>query len=404
VSPEAGSAPLALVLAPPTVLEGRTLDVASLKPVPRVRLMVSTGEAVRLASSGTDGRYALRTLRPGTATVRADESRHVGWARSGVSLGKGETTRLDVLLTRGAALSGRVVDEDGRPVAGAKLSVSPGEQDPFSFVMRRLAGDPGARIVSRADGTFSATRLAPGENQRLTVHHADYEKGVLGGIALSPGGARTGAVVTLRRGIVVTGTVKDDEGKPVAGAELAMSGSRVVRTSRGGMQMSVSFGGLAEIPPARSGADGRFELRGVPPGDWALTAKAPGRATEIVDPLRLSRDARPDPIEIVLAPGASLAGTVRRKTGGRGGLHRDRARRGKAADRFRPRHDADRAGRCLLHRRIEAGHRVRPAAHRRLRLRTRPDEEGRPRAGLGPGVGRRGTRADRRDRARREDR
>ncbi len=151
------------------------------------RVMVSTGEAVRLASSGTDGRYVLRGLRPGEVTVRADESRHVGWARSGVSLARGETTRLDVLLTRGAALSGRVVDEDGRPVAGAKLSVSPGEQDPFSFVMRRLAGDPGARIASRADGTFSATRLAPGENQRLTVYHPDYEKGVLGGIALSPG-------------------------------------------------------------------------------------------------------------------------------------------------------------------------------------------------------------------------
>lgn len=316
VNPGAGSASLALVLAPPTVLEGRTLDVATLKPVPRVRLTVQNGESTRLASSGAEGRYVFRGLRPGDAVVHADESRHVGWARSGVSLGKGETSRLDVLLTRGAALSGRVIDEDGRPVAGAKLSVSPGKQDPFSIVLRRLTGDPGAKIVSRADGTFSASRLAPGENQRLTVYHPDHEKAVLGGISLSPGGTRTGAVVTLRRGIVVTGTVKDDEGKPVAGAELAVSGSRVVRTSRGGMQMNVSFGGVSEIPAVRSGADGRFELKGVPPGDWALTAKAPGRATEVIDPLRLARDVRPDPIEIVLAPGASLAGTVRRRTGG----------------------------------------------------------------------------------------
>ncbi len=316
ITPGPGRAPLALVLAPPTVLEGRTLDVATLKVVPRVKLTVSSGADRLVTRSGADGRYRLRGLRPADVAVRADEPRHVVWTRSRVSLEKGATKSLDVPLTRGAALSGRVVDEDGRPVPDAKVGVTSGDDNPFRFVQRALAGDPGARIRSRADGTFSASRLPPGENQRLSVQHPDYERGKLGGISLVAGVTRTGAVVTLRRGLVLTGTVKDPEGNPIPGAELTLSQSRVVRSSRGGTMMQVSFGGASEAPPAKSGADGRFEMRGIPAGDWAFTAKAPGRATEVVDPLKLVRDTRPDPVDVVLSPGAAIAGFVLRKTGG----------------------------------------------------------------------------------------
>ena len=316
VTPGPGAKPVALALAPPTVLEGRTLDVSTLKPVPRVKLSVTVVEEPLVARSGADGRYRIRGLRPGEVHVRADEPRHVRWTRGNVQLEKGATKVLDVPLTRGASLSGRVVDEERRPVAEAKVLVSDGEESPFGMVMRAMGGDPAAKIRSRADGTFSATRLPPGENQRLTVQHPDYEKATLGGISLVAGGARTGAVVTLRRGLVVTGSVKDLEGSPIPGVEVALSQSRVVRSSSGGRRMQMSFGGVSEIAPAKSGSDGRFELKGVPPGDFALTANGPGWATETVDPLKLARDVRPDPVDIVLAPGAAISGVVLRKTGG----------------------------------------------------------------------------------------
>jgi protocatechuate 3,4-dioxygenase beta subunit len=311
-----GRPPLAIVLAPPTVLEGRTLDVATLKPVPRVRLTVGTDGAARATRSGADGRYRLRGLRPGETNVLADEARHVRWSRARVRLEKGATTTLDVPLTRGASLAGRVVDEDGRPVPDAKLIVSPRAASLFSWVIGEMAGDPAATIRTRGDGAFSTSRLPSGTNQRLTARHPDFEDGTLGGLSLSPGETRSGAVVTLRRGLVLAGTVKDQEGNPIPGAELSLGSSRVVQSSQGATRRGESFGGVSDLPTGRSGADGRFELKGVPPGDWALTVKAAGRATETVDPVRLARHARPDPVEVVLLPGASISGFVFRRTGG----------------------------------------------------------------------------------------
>lgn len=316
MTPGPGAKPVVIALAPPTVLEGRTLDLSTLRPVPRVKLTVTAVEEPLVARSGADGRYRIRGLRPGEVHVRADEPRHVRWTRANVLLEKGATKVLDVPLTRGASLSGRVVDEERRPVAEAKVHVSDDDVSPFGMVMRAMAGDPTAKIRSRADGTFSAARLPPGENQRLTVQHPDYEKGTLGGVSLVAGGTRSGAVVTLRRGLAVTGSVKDLDGNPIAGVEVALSQSRVVRSSSGGRMMQMRFGGVSEIAPAKSGPDGRFEVKGVPAGDFALTAKGPGWATETVDPLKLVRDTRPDPVDVVLSPGAAISGVVLRKTGG----------------------------------------------------------------------------------------
>ncbi len=306
---------LALVLAPPAILEGRTLDASTLKPVPRVRLQALAGGGRLTARSGADGRFRFRGLRPGSAWVRADEPRHVPWTRGQVPVEKGTTRNLDVLLTRSATLSGKVVDEDGRPVAEATIAVLSSSESPVEAMMRNRRG-AGSRLRSRADGTFTATRLPPGENQRLSVQHPEYERGTVGGISLVAGGTRTGVAVTLRRGLVLTGTVRDPEGNPIAGAELTTSRSRVVRSSEGNRRTQVRFGTGDEAPPARSGPDGAFEIRGVAPGDVALTAKAPGRANETVDPIRLARDVRPDPVALVLVPGASISGAVLRRTGG----------------------------------------------------------------------------------------
>lgn len=309
-----GSAePLVLSLAPPAILEGRTLDASTLKPVSRVRLEVASGFGRFTARTGPDGRYRVRGLRPGSATVRAEEPRHVPWTRHSVPVEKGATRTLDVLLTRGATLSGRVVDEDGRPVAGAGVSLLSSSESSLDAAVR-LWGEA-SRLRTRPDGSFTATRLPPGENQRLSVQHPEFERGTVGGISLVAGGTRSGVVVTIRRGVVLTGRVSDPDGNPIAGAEVSAGRSFSVRSSSGGSLTRVRVEMMEAPRTARSGGDGAFELRGLAPGSVSVTVKAPGRATETVDPVLLERGARPDPVEIVLEPGATISGRIVRRTG-----------------------------------------------------------------------------------------
>ncbi|MBP7674953.1 MAG: carboxypeptidase regulatory-like domain-containing protein [Thermoanaerobaculia bacterium] len=306
--------PLVLSLAPPAILEGRTLDASTLKPVPRVRLEVATDSGRFTARTGHDGRYRVRGLRPGSATVRAEEPRHVPWTRHSVPIEKGTSRTLDVLLTRGATLSGRVVDEDGRPVAGAGVSLLSSSESSLDAAVR-LRGEA-SRLRTRPDGSFTATRLPPGENQRLSVQHPEFERGTVGGISLVAGGTRSGVVVTIRRGVILTGRVSDPDGNPIAGAEVSAGRSFSVRSSSGGSLTRVRVEMMEAPRTAQSGGDGAFELRGLAPGGVSVTVKAPGRATETVDPVLLERGARPDPVEIVLEPGATISGRIVRRTGG----------------------------------------------------------------------------------------
>ncbi len=115
VTPEPGRAPLVLVLAPPTVLEGRTLDVVSLKVVPRVKLAATAVGGVRLARSGADGRYRLKGLRPGDVSVRADEPRHVLWTRAQVPVEKGGRVPLGARRRRGGPPGGGREGRRGLP-------------------------------------------------------------------------------------------------------------------------------------------------------------------------------------------------------------------------------------------------------------------------------------------------
>jgi len=302
--------PLTIALAPTATLDGRVVDAADGKALAGIRIVARGEGGEFLARSGADGRYSIRGLSPRSYRLSAEDDRFVPWSRTvRVAAGQGETQ--DVPLTRGATLVGRVQDAEGRPIEGALVQVSRGGENVFRAFMRSMEGEGAVR--TGRDGSFRATRLAPGENQRLDVRHDEYEERALGGISLTAGTTRSGVSVVLRRGLSIRGVVKDEEGRPLAGAEVNLSSARTIRASRGGVQMS--FIGPGSQVRRETGADGRFEFRGLKAGEYELSARRPGFSRASVDPVNVAEAHPAEPVELVLKPGATVSGVLRDKAG-----------------------------------------------------------------------------------------
>jgi protocatechuate 3,4-dioxygenase beta subunit len=304
------SEPSLIALAPTATLGGRVVDAEGARPLAGVRLVARADSAVFVARSGQDGRYSIRGLSPRRYRLSAEDDRFVPWTRSvNVVAGQGDTQ--DVPLARAATLVGRVVDPDGTPIEGARVQVLKSGENVFRTFMRRMEGE--AAVRTGKDGSFRAKRLAPGENQRLDVRHDDFEERALGGISLAPGGTRTGLTVVMRRGLTLRGLVKDEAGRPLAGAEVELSSARSMRAGRGGMQMEMI--GPGNQLRRETAADGRFEFRGLKPGDYAVGARRSGFARASIDPVKVAEKRAAEPIELVLKPGATISGVLHDKAG-----------------------------------------------------------------------------------------
>lgn len=308
---------LVLVLQPSSALVGRTVDARTGRPVPRTRVEVHAGGKSRTARSGPDGFFGMRGLPSRSWQLRADEPRYVPWTHANVPVWPGETKKLDIPLVLGASLSGRVTDENNQPVANARGSLSQMGAVSLPRLMRRIRGDGAPTFRTRSDGTFQATRLVPGESQFLTVSHPDFELATLGGLSLLPGATKAGVAIVLKRGSTLTGLVKDPDGQPIPGAEVALSQPFVFGPGRGGGRavVSVISGASADTKGGTTGSDGMFSIRGVAPGEYALTIKRSGYATEHIDPVKVPEDGAPAPLEVTLKPGVVISGHVVRHSG-----------------------------------------------------------------------------------------
>ena len=304
------SEPVAIALAPTATLAGRVVEADGGKPLAGIRLVARGDDAVFQARSLADGRYSFRGLGPRRYRLSAEDDRFVPWTRS-VSVASGQAETQDVPLARAATLVGRVVNEDGAPIEGARVRLAKGGENVFRAFMRSMEEEQAVR--SGHDGSFRATRLAAGDNQRLDVRHDDYEERAISGISLAPGATRSGLTVVMRRGLSVRGVVKDEEGRPLAGCEVNLSAARSLRAGRGGMQMQLV--GPGNQVRRETGPDGRFEFRGLKAGEYTLAARRPGFSRASVDPVYVAESKVAEPLELVLRPGSTISGVLRDKSG-----------------------------------------------------------------------------------------
>ncbi len=174
-----------------------------------------------------------------------------------VAVGK---TEIKIMLVAGAAVSGRVIDEAGKPIAAARVRYA-GASD-----WSMQADDRRDAVVSASDGSFRFAAL-PAGSFRFIGASGDYAAGSSALVKLDGVNEKSGVDVVLPKGAVVKGRVLDQNKQPVASAR--------VRIGVAGRNMMV-----AEAPrQAFSDGKGEFEIRGLPRRELAAVAIAESGAS-----------------------------------------------------------------------------------------------------------------------------
>ncbi|MFY9341504.1 MAG: carboxypeptidase-like regulatory domain-containing protein, partial [Planctomycetota bacterium] len=162
-----------------------------------------------------------------------------------------EPVRIE-LRTSGGAVEGIVVDATGEPVVGAVVRVGEGRTE---CILSTTQGAPPlpAQVRTDATGRFRAIGLPAGKQpvQVRTTNLAPWR-----GECEVAAGTTVAVRIVLAAGITCTGSVRGDDGQPVADATV-----------------TVGDAGDFVLLRTRSGTDGTFALTGLPVGEFTLAAK-----------------------------------------------------------------------------------------------------------------------------------
>jgi beta-lactamase regulating signal transducer with metallopeptidase domain/protocatechuate 3,4-dioxygenase beta subunit len=205
---------------------------------------------------------------------------------------KPEMAPVKIVLEKGVLIAGRVLDPDGKPIAGATVAPA------LTGSGNSLTGDTRFSVETKPDGTFEVFLPASGKAQyNLMAHDGKYQEwrkwanGVGPAIQTVPGMELKDVTLTLTKPATVRGKVVDVQGKPVAHREVRAHAVDKLENRY-------------YDPTTTTKEDGTFELRFVRPGEhyiqaapfWLTAEQAPGNSTRQV---RLTAGKTVEAIELV---------------------------------------------------------------------------------------------------------
>lgn len=314
-------------------LQGRVLTTEG-RPLSRARVMLLSNEinVRRYATSDAEGRYEFAELPEGRFTITASKGGYVllqyGQRRPfepgrlvAVS-GSQVLEKIDIRLPRGSVISGRITDELGEPLTGARVEAQRYQFGPDGA--RSLSG-VGPFTQSDDRGEFRVYGLMPGEylvsaslsapanirqgnSPDVTEEFATtFYPGTPSPSEAQPVGVglgeETSVIIPLRamRMARLTGTVVDSLGRPAVGATISLE------SFPGGGGSRVVFGGDLE-------ANGSFAISNVTSGEHQLLVRGRTVGTDAIPewasvPITIAA-ADINGLRIVLQPPGIIKGTV----------------------------------------------------------------------------------------------
>lgn len=295
-------------------IRGTVFDAQSGEPLADVAVRLGDPQSMlsREVKTNADGVYAFAAIAAGEYTVMASSWTHIRQCHGATDQFRMQCVRvlvvpdqqrpgIDFRLQRGAILRGRVVDHEGRPVAGASVWAA-------GKVIPAIPG------VSDKDGAFELTNIlgdevtvavdprgAPDEPRPPTIYYpgvVDPQEATT--FDVSPGSVATGLSIVLPR---------------VASSSITM---RVASSASAvpGVIASLIAVQPRMVRPIDLSAEGVGTVRGLPEGRYFVSARARSgddmlAAFEVVDLVRETYD-----LNLLLQPAGRITGRMVAQRGG----------------------------------------------------------------------------------------
>lgn len=210
------------------------------------------------------GTFVIEAEAPGYAPTFSEEFRF--------TLGR-ELTDISVHLTRGGGLTGRVLDDAGRPLAGARITT----RDPTwsNSLFDRALGNQfptnitSAKTATSENGSFEL-QLLKAESYQLRLLAPGFCEHILTPLNVIEGRTLDIGDISLIQGGEIRGTVIDDDGSPTEGALVRLDLDEAERAHPRQYE-------------TMSGPNGEYKLSNIYPGQYKLVAKMPRQLEPFCD-------------------------------------------------------------------------------------------------------------------------
>ncbi|MHC4860693.1 MAG: sigma-70 family RNA polymerase sigma factor, partial [Planctomycetota bacterium] len=290
-----------VVLRPGGILAGKVVDEDG-RPVPGAGLwLVSPGQIARFAETwsllpsapvAADGSFRIEHIYADAVGLVASADGYGDASVPEIRLAPGETREgVELVLTRERRVSGRVVDEEGRAIAGAAIRIVRRRGE---HAVRMLGP---IRAVTGADGAFHVGGLSDAAYALTALRSgfADTSVAITGDV--------DDLVVTMTPGLAIAGVVVDRKtGAPIAGVVV---------------EAEARYGDPAlphQSGRTRTDANGRFRLAGLRKGAYQLVVASASRGRPEDPPYASRRDlkveAGVEDLRIELRRALDIAGRV----------------------------------------------------------------------------------------------
>jgi protocatechuate 3,4-dioxygenase beta subunit len=261
-----------------------------------------------------DGTFVLEARKSGFLTLQYGQDLPSD-PEVPLAVGAGERiTGVDVVLPRESVVSGVVTDEHGEPVEGVQvwafeLRRTGGRTVATSTVFTRPTDDRGQyRLIGAAPGEYvvgTLMRATVGGSRDTQVYTSTFHPSTRDAmsarrVSVAAGRDVDGADIVLIASptAVVSGTVVDGEGRPLAGGRVSVAVS-----GRSGAAALDSWTGTTD-------AAGAFAMRDVPPGDYVVKASGADGAFQFGMQYVTVTQGNPAPVRVALTSGSTIEGRV----------------------------------------------------------------------------------------------